>query len=217
MGNWHDVLSYSGKYLSGLGITLEVSLYALLLSLAIGVVIAIFRVTSSKVLNGFGAAYVEFFQNTPLIIQVFFFYYGSPAMGLNISGLACGTLGLAVYTGAYMGEVFRAGIQAVPKGQMEAARSSGMNYLQAMGYVILPQAVKIILPPLTNQMVNMVKNSAILSTIAVTDLMYQTYLISSDTFIVFEVFIFAALLYLTITVPLSTFANLLERRLQRSS
>ncbi|MBM7868181.1 ABC transporter permease subunit [Heliobacterium gestii] len=217
MDQWNDVLSYGPQFLSGLKVTMEVTLYSLLLSMAIGVVIAILRVSSTKVFNAIGVTYVEFFQNTPLIIQVFFIYFGTPALGVKLSGFTCGTIGLALYTGAYIGEVFRAGIQAVPKGQMEAARSSGMSYLQAMGYVVLPQAVKIVLPPLANQVVNMVKNSAILSTIVVADLMYETYRIASETFIIFEVFIFAALLYLVITVPLSTVANLLEQRLRRSS
>lgn len=217
MSKWQDVFNYAPKFFEGLGITIETTVYSLILALGIGVIIAIFRVTPSKLLNTLGLAYVEFFQNTPLIIQVFFFYYGAPVLGLNISGFACGTLGLAIYTGAYIAEVFRAGIQAIPRGQMEAARSSGMTYLQAMGYIILPQAFKVILPPLANQMVNMVKNTAILSTIATPDLMYQAYLISADTFIVFEVFIFAALLYLSLTVPLSSYVNYLEKRLQRSS
>lgn len=210
--NWITVFSYTPSLLGGLKVTIYISLTALLISLVIGLIVAVFRTFPNRLLNRLGLAYVEFFQNTPLIIQVFFFYLGGPSIGIMLPRVYCGMLGLAVYTGAYIAEVFRAGIQAVPSGQAEAARSSGMTYLQAMRYVIIPQAVKIVLPPLGNQTINLVKNSAILSTIAVGDLMYQTNIASSDTFIVFEFFIFAALLYLCITVPLSQLVNLMERR-----
>jgi len=212
MTNWADVWQRSDQFFSGLAITLQVSLLALVLALAIGVIVAVLRVIENPVTQFIGKWYVEFFQNTPLVIQVFFFYQGLPSLGISLSEFTCGTLGLGIYTGAYIAEVFRAGIQSIPRGQWEAARSQGFTYLQTMGYIILPQALRVALPPLGNQVVNLVKNSAILSTIAVADLMYNANLVSAETFIVFEVYIFAALLYLTLTIPLSALVEYLERR-----
>ncbi|EQB94933.1 hypothetical protein GA8_14325 [Geobacillus sp. A8] len=121
-----------------------------------------------------------------------------------------------VYTAAFIAEAIRSGIQAVPKGQMEAARSSGLTYLQAMRYVILPQAVKIVIPPLGNQFINLVKNSSVLGVIAGLDLMYYGDLISSKTFVTFDVYIFVALFYLVLTIPLSLGIGYLERRLLKA-
>lgn len=215
MTNWLEVWQRSDQFFSGLLLTLEVSLLALLMALVIGVFVASMRVLDNKVLQFIGKWYVEFFQNTPLVIQVFFFYQGLPALGVSLSEFTCGTFGLGIYTGAYIAEVFRAGIQSIPKGQWEAARSQGFNYLQTMSYVILPQALRVSLPPLGNQIVNLVKNSAILSAIAVADLMYNANIVSSDTFIVFEVYIFAAILYLCLTIPLSAIVEYMELRVAK--
>ncbi|MDA8233418.1 MAG: amino acid ABC transporter permease [Clostridia bacterium] len=212
MTNWFDVWQRLPQFFDGLAVTLQVSLLALVLAMVIGVVVAILRVVDNPAANFIGKWYVEFFQNTPLVIQVFFFYQGLPTLGVSLSEFTCGTLGLGIYTGAYIAEVFRAGIQSVAKGQWEAARSQGFTYLQTMNHIILPQALRVSLPPLGNQVVNLVKNSAILSTIAVADLMYEANLVMSETFIVFEVYIFAAVLYLALTIPLSALVEYLERR-----
>ncbi|EPR29500.1 Glutamine transport system permease protein glnM [Geobacillus sp. WSUCF1] len=141
---------------------------------------------------------------------------GLPAVGIRFDSFTAGTLGLMVYTAAFIAEAIRSGIQAVPKGQMEAARSSGLTYLQAMRYVILPQAVKIVIPPLGNQFINLVKNSSVLGVIAGLDLMYYGDLISSKTFVTFDVYIFVALFYLVLTIPLSLGVGYLERRLLKA-
>lgn len=215
MTNWLAVWQRSGEFLDGLVLTLEVSLLALVLAMVIGIVIATMRVVDNRGAQFVGKWFVEFFQNTPLVIQIFFFYQGLPSLGVTLSEFTCGTLGLGIYTGAYIAEVFRGGIQAIPKGQWEASRAQGFTYLQSMTYIILPQALRLSLPPLGNQVVNLVKNSAILSTIAVADLMYNANLVSSDTFIVFEVYIFAALLYLTLTIPLSALVEYIEKRVAK--
>ena len=212
MSNWLDVWQRSEQFFSGLVITLELSLLALLLALVFGVIAAMMRVVDNPVANFVGKWYVEFFQNTPLVIQLFFFYQALPTLGVSLSEYTCGTLGLAIYTGAYIAEVFRAGIQSIPKGQWEAARSQGFTYLQTMNHIILPQALRVALPPLGNQVVNLVKNSAILSTIAVADLMYTANLVSAETFIIFEVYIFTGIMYLTLTIPLSALVEYMERR-----
>lgn len=210
------IVDHWDMYMQGFGNTVKASLLALLGSLLLGIVIAVFRIAPVRLLNWLGAAYVEFIRNIPLILVVFVFFFGLPALGVRLDSFTAGTLGLTVYTAAFIAEVIRAGILAVPKGQMEAARSSGLTYLQAMRYVILPQAIKIVIPPLGNQFINLVKNSSVLGVIAGLDLMYFGDLISSETFVTFDVYIFVAVFYLVLTVPLSLGVGFLERRLARS-
>ncbi|WP_260288988.1 amino acid ABC transporter permease [Peribacillus aracenensis] len=199
-------------YLLGFRNTIMSSLIALVASLILGVLIAIMRIAPIKPLNWLGTAYVEFIRNIPLLIITFFFF-----LGLKLSGLYAGTLALTIYTSSFIAEAIRAGILSVPKGQMEAARSSGLTYGQAMRLVILPQAVKIVIPPLGNQFINLVKNSSILAVVAGLDLMYHGDLISSRTFVVFDVYIFVAAFYLILTIPLSLGVGYLEKRLAKSN
>lgn len=199
-------------YLLGFRNTIMSSLIALVASLILGVLIAIMRIAPIKPLNWLGTAYVEFIRNIPLLIITFFFF-----LGLKLSGLYAGTLALTIYTSSFIAEAIRAGILSVPKGQMEAARSSGLTYGQAMRLVILPQAVKIVIPPLGNQFINLVKNSSILAVVAGLDLMYHGDLISSRTFVVFDVYIFVAAFYLILTIPLSFGVGYLEKRLAKSN
>ncbi|MEY8732807.1 amino acid ABC transporter permease [Peribacillus frigoritolerans] len=199
-------------YLLGFKNTIMSSLVALVSSLILGVLIAIMRIAPIKPLNWLGTAYVEFIRNIPLLIITFFFF-----LGLKLSGLYAGTLALTIYTSSFIAEAIRAGILSVPKGQMEAARSSGLTYGQAMRLVILPQAVKIVIPPLGNQFINLVKNSSILAIVAGLDLMYHGDLISSRTFVVFDVYIFVAAFYLILTIPLSFGVGYLEKRLAKSN
>lgn len=203
-------------YLKGYITTIKASVLGLIGAFIIGVIIAVFRIAPLKPLNWVGTAYVEFIRNTPLLIQVFVFYAGLPAFGIQLDGFEAGTIGLAVYTAAFIAEAIRAGIQAVPKGQMEAARSSGLTYLQTMRFIILPQAIKVVIPPLGNQFINLVKNSSILGIVAGMDLMYHGDLVNSNTFDPFSTYIFVGLFYLTLTIPLSLFVGYLERRLART-
>lgn len=199
-------------YLLGFKNTIISSLIALVSSLILGVLIAIMRIAPIKPLNWIGTAYVEFIRNIPLLIITFFFF-----LGLKLSGLYAGTLALTIYTSSFIAEAIRAGILSVSKGQMEAARSSGLTYGQAMRFIILPQAVKIVIPPLGNQFINLVKNSSILAVVAGLDLMYHGDLISSRTFVVFDVYIFVAAFYLILTIPLSLGVGYLEKRLAKSN
>lgn len=205
---------YSNEYIIGLLTTVKVSLIALIASLALGTVIALFCISPFRPLVILGRVYIEFIRNTPLLIQVFFFYFGLPGLGIQIDSFAAGTLGLTIYTAAFISEAIRAGIQSISKGQMEAARSSGLSYVQAMRYVILPQAFRIVIPPLGNQFINLVKNSSILGVIAGMDLMYHADIVASNTFHTFETYILVAGFYLLLTIPLSILVNWLERRLR---
>ena len=207
--------NHFSEYLRGLGNTLAASLITLVASLIIGTVLAVMRVVRVRVLNIIGTAYVEFIRNIPFILIVFLFYYGSAGFEINLNGFVAGALGLTVYTSAFIAETVRAGILSISKGQMKAARSSGLSYLQSMRYIILPQAMRIVIPPLGNQFLNLIKNTSVLGLIAGFDLMYYGDLIQSDTFQTFDVYIFVAVFYLVLTIPLSLLVKYLEHRLAR--
>jgi putative glutamine transport system permease protein len=147
------------------------------------------------------------------MIQVFFWYFGLPSLSpqVKLPTFWVGVLGLGIYTSSYIAEAIRAGIQSVPQGQMEAARSTGMTYLQTMRYIILPQAFKLVIPPLGNQFVNLVKNSSVLAVIAGGDLLYAAD-DATTNYDVTQVYLFVGLCYLVLTVPLSILVNVLERR-----
>lgn len=203
-------------YIEGFGNTVKASLLALAGSFVLGVVLAVMRISTFLLLRIIGTAYVEFFRNIPLLLIVMFFYLGSGNLGLNLDGFEAGTIGLAIYTSAFIAEAIRAGILAVPKGQIEAGRSSGLTYLQTMRYIVLPQAIKIVIPPLGNQLLNLIKNSSVLGVVAGLDLMYFGDLINSETFKVFGTYIYVAMFYLLLTIPLSIIVSFLERRLARN-
>lgn len=205
--------NYSGMFLDGFKITIFSSLIALFFSLVIGTLMAIFQLSSNKVVKAIARAYVEFFRNIPLLIIAMFFYVVLPMYGFPFTGFQAGTIGLTIYTSAFIAETVRSGIQTVPKGQTEAALSSGFSYVQAMRYIILPQAFKIVVPPLGGQFINLIKNSSILAIVAGLDLMYQGDLIASTTFITFDTYIIVGIFYLILTLPLSYLMSYLEKRL----
>ncbi|ABS20891.1 polar amino acid ABC transporter, inner membrane subunit [Bacillus cytotoxicus NVH 391-98] len=204
-------------YLEGFKYTLLSSVIALIGSFLLGVIIAVMRITPIRALNWIGTAYVEFVRNIPIVLIAFAFYFAFPVVGVTLSGFVAGTAALTIYTASFIAEAIRAGILSVAKGQMEAARSSGLTYVQAMYYVVLPQAIKIVIPPLGNQFLNLVKNSSILGIIAGADLMYQGDLISTRTFVTFDVYIFVGMFYLLLTVPLSMLVRYLEKRLAKGA
>ncbi|KAF1296591.1 glutamine ABC transporter permease [Enterococcus sp. JM4C] len=204
--------TYSGMFLEGFKITILSSLLALFFSLLIGTLMAIFQLSSNRIIRGLAKAYVEFFRNIPLLIIVMFFYVVVPLYWMSFDGFQAGTIGLTIYTSAFIAETVRSGIQTVPKGQTEAGLSSGFTYSETMRYIILPQAFKIVVPPLGNQFINLVKNSSILAMVAGVDLMYQGDLIASTTFNTFDTYIIVGLFYLVITLPLSYLMVYLEKR-----
>ncbi|MFJ7975543.1 amino acid ABC transporter permease [Peribacillus sp. JNUCC 23] len=199
-------------FLEGFKVTIIASITALIASLLLGAFIAVLRIAPYKPLNWLGTTYVEFFRNIPLLIIMLFVY-----LVFNFKGLTAGTIALTIYTTAFIAEAIRAGILSIPKGQMEAARSSGLTYSQAMRIIILPQAIKVVIPPLGNQFINLVKNSSLVAVIAGGDLMYQADLISARTFKVMDTYILVAMFYLILTIPLSLGVGYLEKRLAKSN
>lgn len=199
--------------LQGALLTLEVSLFALIIGMIFGLIGASFRISSNRVLNFIGFIYVWIIRGTPLLVQLFILYFGLPQIGIKFSSMTAGILGLAVNTGAYVTEILRAGIQAVDKGQMEAAQSLGMSYRKAMTRIIAPQAIKISIPPLVNQFIMTLKNSSIASLVTITELLRTGEEMIYTTFRSFEVYTTVAVIYLIMNSIFMILANKLERRM----
>jgi len=200
-------------FISGFGWTVLSSLLALFFSLIIGSLFAILEVMPSKVARVIGNVYVEVFRNIPLLVITMFFYLVIPLYVVKINGFTAGTIGLTIYTSAFIAETVRSGINSVDVGQMEAARAQGMTFWQAMQNVVLPQAFKLVIPPLGNQFINLVKNSSVLAFVAGFDLMYQGNAIASTTFETVNTYVVVGLFYLVITLPISYYMQHLERKL----
>ncbi|MDE5591652.1 MAG: amino acid ABC transporter permease [Helicobacter sp.] len=211
-----DTLAQSGEFLSGFGYTLSVSILALLIALIIGTISGVMATSKIKILRICTRIYVEIFQNTPLVIQIFFLYFALPPLGIYLDVFSVGVLGVGVYHGAYMSEVVRSGILAVPKGQFEASASQGFTYIQQMRYIILPQTIKIILPPITNQMVNLIKNTSVLLIVAGGEIMYVADSYAGDTGNYAPAYLFTAFLYFIVCYPLAYFAKAYEDRLKNT-
>lgn len=212
---FESLLQNSEHLLGGLLRTILVATLALFLALAIGVVIGLFSTSQNRFLKLIARIYVEFFQNIPLVIQIFFMYNGLAMAGLVMSEFMIGVVGVGLYHGAYIGEVVRAGITAIPKGQTEAAYSQGFDYIQTMRYIVLPQTIKIILPPLANQAVNLIKNTSVLAIIAGADLMYAADSYASSSLNYGPAYLVAGLLYFALCYPLAVFAKKYEEKLKR--
>lgn len=205
----------AGPLLLGVGITLKISAISLVLSFIIGLTTALLRLSNSLVAPIVARIYLETIRNTPLLIQIFFIYFVlGPLLGLE--RFTAAVLALSLFEGAYASEIFRSGILSVASGQVEAAQSIGLNTYQTYRLIILPQAVRTILPPLTSQAISLVKDSALVSTIAIYDLTMQAQALISETFLTFEIWFTVAILYLVITITLSFFVAYLEKRLKFS-
>ena len=206
---------YSSPLVEGFINTLIASIIALIFSTIIGVLMGVIQVSQNKIPAKLASAYVEFFRNIPLLVIVMFFYVVIPMYWFNMDGFAAGTIGLTIYTSAFIADNVKAGIQSIDKGQTEAGLSQGLTRNEVMRYIVLPQAVRVIIPPLGNQFINLVKNSSILAMVAGLDLMYYGDLIASETFNTFDTYILVAVFYLFITVPLTFLTKRLEKHLSQ--
>lgn len=205
---------YAGPLGSAFLVTIESSLLALIGSCVLGTAFALFELSPIKWLRVIGRVYVEVVRNIPLLVITMIFYMIIPRYVMPISGFAAGTIGLTIYTSAFIAETVRAGIESVASGQMEGARSVGMTYMQAMTQIVLPQAVKVTIPPLGNQFINLVKNSSVLAFVSGFDLMYQGKLIAAATLNTFDTYFAVGIFYLILTLPLSYLMRYLEKRWQ---
>lgn len=200
-----------GLLLQGLGITLQITAISLLLMLIIGLTTALLRMSSSWAGRGLARVYMELIRNSPLLIQIFFIYFVlAPIVGM--SGFWAAVIALSLFEGAYASEIFRAGITSIDKGQWEAAKSLGMKPSAMYRHIILPQAIRRVLPPLTSQAVSLIKDSALVSTVAILDLTQRGRMIDAETFLTFEIWFSVAALYLVVTLALSMVVRVLEKR-----
>lgn len=210
--NFSIITSNSNQLVDALLTTIEISILSIIIGFAIGVVVGLGRISRNLFIKGVATVYVEILRGTPLLLQIFFIYYGLPALHIIVDPLPTAIVALGLNSGAYQAEVIRGGIQSIPKGQMEAARSSGMSYFQAMRHVILPQSFRLIIPSMTNEYVTVIKDSSLAYTISVTELLKRGYILESQYFQPFIIFPFLILVYFTLTYATSNLMGVLERK-----
>ncbi|HDK7964625.1 TPA: ABC transporter permease subunit [Staphylococcus aureus] len=211
------ISKYGSFFLKGIKITILISLIGVALGSILGAFVALMKLSKIKIISWIASIYIEILRGTPMLVQVFIVFFGiTAALGLDISALVCGTIALVINSSAYIAEIIRAGINAVDKGQMEAARSLGLNYRQTMKSVIMPQAIKNILPALGSEFVTLIKESSIVSTIGVGEIMFNAQVVQGISFDPFTPLIVAAALYFVLTFVLTRIMNMIEGRLNAS-
>ncbi|HII1650754.1 TPA: ABC transporter permease subunit [Staphylococcus aureus] len=211
------ISKYGSFFLKGIKITILISLIGVALGSILGAFVALMKLRKIKIISWIASIYIEILRGTPMLVQVFIVFFGiTAALGLDISALVCGTIALVINSSAYIAEIIRAGINAVDKGQMEAARSLGLNYRQTMKSVIMPQAIKNILPALGNEFVTLIKESSIVSTIGVGEIMFNAQVVQGISFDPFTPLLVAAALYFVLTFVLTRIMNMIEGRLNAS-
>jgi polar amino acid transport system permease protein len=205
---------YRTLFLTGVEVTLAYTAGTIMLGLLLGLLIGIARLSKFKLINWPLIGFIEAFRCTPILVQIVWFYYALPVItGWQIPAIAAATMVLTFYTAAFYAEIFRAGIVSIEAGQWDAARALGLRAWPLMRQVILPQAVKRMIPPFMNQSIIQLKNTSLVSTIAVPDLLYQGQLITADTYRPLEVYTIVALVYFALLFPATVFAQVYERRL----
>lgn len=215
---WLKVWTYRETFGLGLITTVETAIIGVLLSMVLGIIFGLMSASEKKLLKGISRVYVELIQNTPLLLQICFLYYALAFSGHSLGILVTGILSLGIYHGAYMAEVIRAGIEAIPKGQFESAYAQGFGYFGKMYYIILPQSIKIILPPMVNQVVNLIKNTSCLYIIGGSDLISLTYsfVTGAQTGGAYApAYLVSGILFFLICFPLSKTASVWESNLKR--
>lgn len=210
LAKYWDYLPVLGK---GAIVTLEISLASMLLATILGLGLALIRIYGPAPLQLLSKIYIEVIRGTPLLIQLYFIFYGLPSIGIKLQPFTAGTLALGLNYAAFEAENYRAGILAVHKGQMEAARALGMTHLQGLRYIVIPQAFRVMLPPVTNDFISLLKDSSLVSVITIVDLTYAYNLLATAHYSYFEIGILVAFMYLLLGLPFVLFAKWAERRL----
>lgn len=212
--DFSGVQNYMPEILRGAVITIELTLCVSILCLIVGLVIALMRLSRLRIVRLAAGVYVEALRGTPLLLQLFYVYFVLPAVGLRIPGFTAGVIALTLNYSAYVSEVYRAGIKAVPKGQVEAAHALGLSRGRTMRLVVLPQAMRIAIPPLGNYFISLFKDTALASTITVHELMFSGQDIASTNFQYFAVYTIIGAIYLFMSYPGSLLVQHLERRME---
>jgi len=215
--NFSFLGKYSEYYIKGTEITIVLAFFAVLFGTLLGLTLTLLRRSKIKPISYIATAYVEFVRGTPLLVQIYIIYIGLPKLiGIDMPDMTVGAVALALNSGAYISEIIRAGIDAVDKGQMEAARSLGMSQRLAMSEIIIPQAFKNILPALGNEFVSIIKESSMVSVIGVAELMYNAGIVRGNTALGLEPVIVAAVIYFILTFSLTRVLGYVERRMKAS-
>lgn len=207
------VVENFGYFMGGAGMTIYITAVSVALGMVLGLMAGIMKLSNNKIMYGIATAYIDFFRGTPLFVQILLLYFGILPLIYNNNPIDSAIIACTLNSGAYIAEIVRAGIQAVDKGQKEAAMSLGMNNRQAMMYVILPQAYKIVIPPLINEFIALLKDTSLVSMIAASELTYRGDIVYSNTYQAAWVWGSIALIYLVITKTLSIVGDVVERRL----
>lgn len=213
--SWDVVFSSLPVLAQGAWMTIRLTCIAVGLGILIGTFLGMGRVSSVKIIFGLSSSYVHFIRGTPLLVQLFFIYYALPiVLGRHVPPFAAAIVAMSLNSAAYVAEIVRAGIQSIDRGQMEAARSLGMTYQQAMLHIIIPQTFKRIIPPLGNEFIAMLKDSSLVSAIALEELVRKGQIIYGRTYKSFEVWTAVALFFLLMTLPITALVNYTERRMK---
>lgn len=210
---WDSVQAFLPVLLEGAKVSAQVAAGGLVVALAGGLILALLVQSASRPLRWLGLAYIELIRGTPALAQLFILYFGLADYGLRMPPLAAAIIGLGMNGSAYLAEVFRAGILAINRGQTEAAFSLGMTPAVTMQYVVLPQAVRVMLPPLCNYAVQLLKDTSLVSAVAAPEIMFRARNLVMETYDSMTIYLLVAAIYLTISIPLSHFANALQQRL----
>lgn len=203
------------EFLAAAWATLQLAFGALVIGLIIGLLVALARLSSSRLLRRFALGYIELFRGTPALVQLFIVYFSLTEIGVQFSSFQAAMIGLGLNAAAYLAEIYRAGLEAVPKGQVEAAKAIGMPRLKVLRWVVLPQAIRIVLAPIGNVAISLLKDTSVASLIAAPDLMLRAQDLSSVYFMPLEIYILVGGIYFALCYPLSLGVRLLEHKTRR--
>jgi polar amino acid transport system permease protein len=219
--DWTAITGNMDVLLYGAWLTIKISFISLIISLPIGVIFGLGRLSKNRFIRFIAGAYVEIMRGVPLLVLLMWIFFGlsavlDAAFGIELNTYAASIIGLSTFAGAFLAEIFRSGVQAVPKGQMEAARASGMTHVQAMTNIILPQAIRRILPPTASQFIMLIKDSSLISVIGGVDLMLKAKNIVASSFAALEIYTAVAVIYFIMTFALSLIIRYFEKRMQKN-
>lgn len=215
--DWQYIQSVLPQFYAATLMTLKISFIGIVLSILLGLICSIISTYQVRILNKIVKVYIEVSRNTPLLIQLFFLYYGLPKIGIKLDGFSCGVIGLTFLGGSYMAEAFRAGLQSVAQGQIDSARSVGLNDVQVFQYVVFPQALSLSIPAIGANCLFLIKESSVLSAIAVVELLFVTKDLIGMDYKTTEALFLLIVAYLMILLPVSALTSYLEYRSRKVS
>lgn len=215
--NWQYIQSVIPQFITALGMTLKISIISIILAILLGLLCSIVLTYKVKIFDKIVKIYIEISRNTPLLIQLFFLYYGLPKLGIKLDGFTCGVIGLTFLGGSYMAEAFRAGLEAVQKGQIDSAKSVGLNHFQVFRFVIFPQALAVSIPAIGANCLFLIKESSVVSAIAIAELLFVTKDLIGMDYKTTEALFLLIISYLIILLPVSFLSRYFEYKSRQVS